>query len=748
MNQFDPSIYYVPIVPDWRPEHASPMQGFAPSLCRNSWVFNVVSILPASIFDLTPEGHEIYLARRMSGQYPIRIHPQSPRAARAFPPPPFSPFNVYLLPEEEELQNYAEWLKKCLVPPVIVAKSGGDLSYKDLTIDGLKTAFLKIIENIPEDIDPNSIKFLEKTLRSWAPLPERKLGFQLKGHGSVLPNIAALTAAGFTDLLSGPFDDHQSNWKPYVEQIIRTAHTILDERDLVGERDMQRIYRTSPDVNVYAPAIYPHFFKAPIRADIPANIKRNIRLTREILRTQSGYSYELNTEARQQTLFSVNDQGEIETRKNPIMLTRAGEVNFGTSVMCALAASEFSVVLRMPNDINRTSGAIRHFAEHHRSKSPKTRKRLLAFREVQNRLDAAFPTDFKDILRRSKSGIRVVSDAHLEWLDLDGLPLMLRKTCSRVPVTPGNLFVSKIGAQDTIQLSPTDLQKVLVISALKPDDPIAGIFDTAFEIFGKRWEGKLDITTNVVGSEKELVNAINTFDGHMLLFDGHGIHEKDGPGKLLLQGEAIDVWDLRPKLSRIPPIVILSACDTHAADRNHATTANGFLSLGARAVLGSVFPIDARAAAVFTARFLYRVADYLSPAIAIYDHGLRWSDVVSGMFRMQILTDFLRALLKSKLIDSNLYTRIHIDGNRAINSNQEDPLGQVLSMLEKLGHDRAMLQRELQFAVANSDIISYLHIGRPETILIDDPDRIAKQLSEFEPRREQVVSVDDPNIQR
>lgn len=736
MYQIDPNIFYVLVVPDWRPYDASPMQGFAPSLCRNFWMYNATSVLPGSVFDLTPEGRETLLARRMSGQYPVHIYPQSPRAARAMPTPPFTPFIVYILPENEQVKDYAGWLKSCLVPPTIVAKAGGDLTFRDLSSDGLKESFLAKLEKMPADIDPASVEEMKENLHSWEH-PERSLDFQIKEHGSVRPNVAALTAAGYVDLISGPFDEYQPDWSPYVEQIIRTANVILDEREATGERDIQRIYRITPDVNLYAPAIYPHFFDLPIPKDISAEDKRQFRLARDILRTQEGYSYTLITDARKKAVFATDEKGEVKPRPHPIMHIRAQEVNLGSGVMCALAASEFSVVLRMPNDINRTSGTIRHFAEHYRSKTPTSRKRLLSFRTVQARLDAAFPADFKEILRRSKTGVRVVSDAHLEWLDLDGLPLMLRKTCTRIPVSPGNQFVSEAGAQKLVHLSPGDLRKILVISALKPDDPIAGIFDLAFSTFEKRWKGKLEITTVAVSSEDEFVNAINAFDGYMMIFDGHGGHQKDEPGKLFLQDEAVDVWSLLPKLKRVPPIVILSACDTHAADRNHATTANGFLSLGVRAVLGSVFPIDARSAAIFTARFLYRIADYLGPAIAMFNQGLRWSDVVTGMLRMQILTDFLRAILRQGLISDYQYDRIHLDGNLAINGDQEDPLGQVVGMLEALGLDHKRLVRELEVVVANSDIISYLHVGRPETILIDDPGRIAEQLRAIEARGQQ-----------
>lgn len=91
-------------------------------------------------------------------------------------------------------------------------------------------------------------------------------------------------------------------------------------------------------------------------------------------------------------------------------------------------------------------------------------------------------------------------------------------------------------------------------------------------------------------------------------------------------------------------IVVLSVCDTHAAARNHATVANGFLAIGSRAVLSSVFPLEARQAAIFAARLVFRVSDFIPAAIRQFDRALTWTEVVSGMLRMQLLTDFLRLL--------------------------------------------------------------------------------------------------------
>lgn len=68
---------------------------------------------------------------------------------------------------------------------------------------------------------------------------------------------------------------------------------------------------------------------------------------------------------------------------------------------------------------------------------------LLSFRQVQARLTEAVPKEFIEVIRKSKTGVRIIADAHLEWLDIDGLPLVIRKNCSRIPTTPGNLFIDQ-----------------------------------------------------------------------------------------------------------------------------------------------------------------------------------------------------------------------------------------------------------------------------------------------------------------
>jgi hypothetical protein len=160
-------------------------------------------------------------------------------------------------------------------------------------------------------------------------------------------------------------------------------------------------------------------------------------------------------------------------------------------------------------------------------------------------------------------------------------------------------------------------------------------------------------------------------------------------------------------------------------DPNQATPLQGFLALGARSVLASVFPLYALDAAAFVARLLYRVAAYLPVAVKAVGRSLTWNEVVSGMLRMQLLTDYLRQLEGGGFIDKETYLEVHKFGNMMINGGDEPPSEEPFAavdqyLLEKCGLTAGQLKASLEVAVANSSVLSYLQLGRPETISIAD----------------------------
>jgi len=713
-----PHIIYLIPVEDGDPFEASPLQGFARSLLNHSPLIDFVSLLPSDIIEPSLDLHETLLPRRMAGQAPIRWFGQSPKALSHAPTPPFSPFVVLLLGPEHNFKDYKAWIDLHTFPLTVLSKEDGTINYEDFSLDILNKAFLAVCSALKGQVSEGSRLEAIEFLNGWKQRDERELGYQVGGHNTVSPNLAALRVAGFVDMVHGEFLDNSRGNQPYIDQISKTTRSILDERHQVGFREGNRLYKQTPSINLFLPSIYPHFKELSLTgAPMSADERKRFTMVRNALNRQDGYAFEARTKAQAEAVFG-KDVAQDDLRPHYLMVERAKELRFSSECVGCLAASEFAAVIRLPNAVNRTAGQVRQFAQQQRSKKQTDRKRIDMFRKVQRTITDSVAPELIELVAEVNGGVRIIADAHLEWLNIKGLPLCIQKETSRIPVTPGNLFVEQVSAKNLIELSTRDFREVLILSALSKDDPIGPFFDHALGVFAKELVGKVNINTVRVRNKADLADALFNFRGAMVIFDGHGSHHEGQAATLQLLDEKVNIWELRDGFKRVPPIIILSACDTHAADRNHASTGNGFLSLGATSVLSSVFPLKAVDAATFVARLLHRVANYVPAAHKMLGRSVTWSEIISGMNRMVLLTDFLRRLRRKKMIDELTYREIHLAGNIAINSLEDWPFEGVIQSLEAEGINEKTALRELQAATSDSAAISYLHLGRPETILI------------------------------
>lgn len=716
----DARIFYLLVVPDGQPEQATPLQGFAPSLCHAEGIIRGFATLPSTIDDLSNKGRQTLIQRKMTGSRPIHWHGQSPLAILTSTPPIETPFFMVFLIEGLPVAEYMQWSAINGNIPTVVAVNGGHLTYEQLTLEGIKARFLAVCDLLGPKAAPEEVADAKKLIGEWQELEERSLGYKVGGHNSVAPNIAVLRSMGFGEIQYGPIPV-APEIHPHVDQIVRTTRSIYEERDRLEVQRLSRYFKPTFDLNLFAPAIYPDVLNMKVPERLTGEKRTRFIVARRMLEGQSGYSYNLRTEAHATAILGLSPGDTRGASSNvaphPLFSLRADELWLGTAAMAVFAVSEASAVARLPNQVNRTSGAVHNFAEHYRGKTPALRKRLRSFQEVQNSLASAVPNEFVDLIRDAQSGVRIVADAHLEWLNVDGLPLGIRKDVTRIPVTPGNSFLDYLSASPPIQLTLRDFENVLVLSAMKDDDePLRGLMPQVIERFGRGWNERINVNYVEVATDEEFIAALNEYNGALAVFDGHGGHERGQPGMLYLKGTPVNVWTLGDRLKKVPPIIVLSACDTHAADRNHATAANGFLSLGARTVLGSVFPLDGLDAAVFIGRLLLRIALFLPAEIERRRRPITWAELVSGMLRMLLLTDYLMHLLSLGLITEQTYMAVHEQGNIWINTPEPDSFEKIDQLLMEHGLDRSRLQSERDIAIANSSFISYLQIGRPETI--------------------------------
>ena len=277
----------------------------------------------------------------------------------------------------------------------------------------------------------------------------------------------------------------------------------------------------------------------------------------------------------------------------------------------------------------------------------------------------------------------------------------------------------------TLVVPPEALRKILVISSFADDDPLKDYLTGSLKATGHEWAGKAEIVYKSARTRAEFVEALNEFYGGVLIFDGHGANNATEPvGKLLIGSEAADVWEFRNKV-RIPPIVILSACDTHGIDASsQATVGNGFLLLGARTVLATLLPMGGQAAASFIARLVLRIVEFVPTAISTRKRALDWTEVISGMLRMLLASELLDALVGPPDGRDTPRGRFQTEANVHINMREsetwfEDLLGRIA---QHRGETVERVSARAEGVIARSQAIRYVQLGNPESILIEDTD--------------------------
>jgi hypothetical protein len=192
----------------------------------------------------------------------------------------------------------------------------------------------------------------------------------------------------------------------------------------------------------------------------------------------------------------------------------------------------------------------------------------------------------------------------------------------------------------------------------------------------------------------------------------------DPQGTLRVGSIGLNPFELYGKI-RIPPLLLLSACETHSLEGIESSVASGFLMLGARSVLGTMVPIDGRDAAVLIARFMFRFAEFLPLLTTMMPR----SQVIGGMLRMSYVTDVLRTLQAQFQLSLDDYFRIHNAANMAINSFQPHWFEELLKSVAGAVSTPEDKLREIWLRTCYfTPTLRYVHLGQPEHVFILPPD--------------------------
>ncbi len=731
--QPDIQIKYMLVVPNAPLNDRSYFQGFTRE------IFNFIPLLPGLV-TLPPNlldpslPRTIRLARHAAGQSSWMMTPASLPSLLKVDGPALleKPFLVVATATDEDTDTVATWAASLPVPILQVALGphNAAITPGELNQTRLQNHLLTVLDALADHFAPEPLDRLRKIVETWKDREIVAPRGDLVSHLITLPNLLSLAAGGIDGSDDLQFDEQWTgrDEAAYVTEIVKSYDAVQALRDDIPFQPLHRVAPAQPDVLVVAPAHYQIGWSS-LASTAPKEQRSAVRNLLNGFERQAGFRRSYGTE-----------EG---LRASPIAATllreRIGELTLFAIAVGIRAASTLSAVVRVPPAVNRASGLLGQLGRLARSQQLRNRADLeRTFASVQTRLKDVVGPDLLRCIDEAAHGVKLISDAPLEWLPIGDLPLSLAHVTSRLTSTPGDLLMAQLVDTDPISIPVEAFRDILVVSSYAKDDRIGGLVQKSIEQMAPAWSrDRLNIKVIDVASVEELVAAFNAFSGPLAIFDGHGKHDVNTNVGYLMIGEApVDIWSLRNKM-RVPPIVILSACDTQAIGGSHATAANGFLSIGARTVLGTLLPVDAIDAAVFVARMMLRIAEFVPAAIRQYGRGILWSEMVTGLLRMTVLSDLIMHLQAKKLIDEEQYLRIGTYGNGVINAPDPEWLDRIKQVvIRETGIRPGELDRVIRTIIAKSDAIRYSQLGNPETIVIGDAGDVAEALLKDNPDNE------------
>ncbi len=707
-------IYYVLALPDWEPEEITPFQGFAPGLLPFVPLMEWILTLPPDIHDPLLNMDD-RLSRRRAGAGPWLWSPINlSTLISKRKPTPYQPFMVVFTADADTAKAVSNWRSTLRIKPVHISfyKGGGAIHPADFTQENLKNHLMGLARKAKEVYKGLDIQEHLKNLSEWTSHPRKPSNLKYHSHGVTKPNEMVLIAAGGEPPASENGQLESSPHEHYLQGITDSVRAVMALWEHTKGRPGYLINPPRPDLFLLAPAAYRGISKRLLSGVDNFIIKNALRS----LDRQRGYTIGMR--------FMDGDEGTTENQINligPVLGLRGAEMKLTTAAVGLRTAGTVAATLRLPPEVNRTGGVIGQLARFLRThENPPPVKAARVFKVVQDALLSCIPPDHLKLIANSEAGIKIIADAPLEWLPVDGLPLGIRFDVSRINSTPGNLFMGQIRPPIPIYISPAKFKEYLVLSMYDEGDPIAP--HLRLGALSAR-DGNGDPILGKFASPKtadEFCRYINSFKGPMLIVDGHAVHEDgDVPGGLMINGALFDIWELVDKIS-MPPIVILSACDTHPFDRNHATVANGFLACGAIAVVATALPIRAPDAARFIMRLINRAVHY-GDLINKMGIAVSWTHMVSGLLRMELSTDIIRHFHEKGYYDEDVVSDLMLKTNNEITPFKPDWYENMLkNVFAACRSEPDDFDRVVSDVIASSDAIRYLHLGNPETIMVAD----------------------------
>jgi hypothetical protein len=477
----------------------------------------------------------------------------------------------------------------------------GETGLDDWTFDTFRTWMRRVVQDL-EATDPETAEYI----RTFPPEPENvSLGeaATISTQPLTLSNDLAVASIDYPRAVRPTTDSADDDGASLIEFSYRQ---IRELRDRYLEREQ------------YPAGLTELLVVCPSSArDLPGVLPKEHRHDAAARR-----AYGLIT--RKNTLLLSDDLKTLK-QASPIakdmISSREGEFDALMISAAVEACSQFIPTVPLLSAPAGSSGFVRELNEVLRGRYRDWRQRASRLaRQAGEQMSRVFPAFALKDLERDYGTVKFLADDPLELLPSKGRPLCLVRPCVRLPVTPGFVLESQLRMADPVILHPADFAKVLILRGTSPRERIFPLLESFSRLMLK--SSGVDVSIVDVTSVTELRNALETFDGAMAVVDAHGIHTERSSGRIKLGETHVDAATLSRDL-KVPPIVFLAACETHAVQGRQDTVATALLSAGARTVIGTLGAVGGPESAALCANVLFLISTFMPKAPG----PMRWSEL-------------------------------------------------------------------------------------------------------------------------
>jgi hypothetical protein len=590
-------------------------------------------------------------------------------------------------------------------PNVFVATFPDESLFGESKLDPFPTTGLRLL--LPNEALNNQLR------RRWMPPPppgrpdpaknlERAISSMRTGFAQRLSDYLLIDAHfGLADRSLAP------RLRSRLEQYIETSSPEAYEELVQESAEHLAEYPGACNYILCCPAINKRSSETIFRATVPDRVMKHLYKAK---------AHDFLTYVRPEEFRS-----EEEYQIFMGLMTYQGLENAYLSAVLSLYATCYrQPVLRTPQLSSALFGRLRSLRNTYSGGNWRAFQRDLE--KFNNVLLDEFPPKVREFLTRTKNeNVKFISDLPLEWLPIDGVPLMFQRTLSRVPLTPGNAPYAHFNAcREDLWIGPEEAKRILVCNCLSPGDPLNAyvkVFVEALEGMGVHHSYCAPTTVN------EYAAALLHHKPYFLMHWGHGSYDHaQDRGYLNIGGEKTEIWNLSG--CAVPPIVLLAACETAAIAETHNTPANGWLALGARSVLATYFPVQADLASILFGRIFANLLEAV--------HGNQvletWAVVVSKTLLLNRYLDFFFGYVdwararQLPIPPGEIfleYTYLwNQDGRSLVEGYRDCPALLARAMDHFGGEFGAHFSEYLRDEVTVPHTMFFAHLGSPETIRI------------------------------